>query len=607
MNSLTSVRIGEHINDQEEGDHKPSKKAEELELNLLEKSHSRFRKIFNFALIISDLDLFLIYKGDHPLANHAKYRCFSSTELLKRSNGLNCGGSGIRIPLLILFSYLIIKFCFMSIIQTSDLILIERHSFYSEIHNLTTSTASFDAHEGYFLLDLARKTLPNYYQTAFKHLLDSGNLHNSSFWSLSTNKTMLRMCLAFALFYSFIVVPRKCKRIPLDAANLRFMLDPIRETSRLNLVIKQHLSSISNEGSKGMLSSIQLIQPLDMIPYTFTARWYKSLCRYTKLLLIVNSYCTLTFQIAFYYALFESAKESLCIISSLEECGYPLVFSKRDVISFIELFVALGFAGFELVLMMVIIGSNCIGQLSLIRSLEDELNHCLMIMSNAITRYRESRAEHLSFKISQFTYFRRDSNSKRVDLFDPTRYLFENGHLKRQKDIELILLRTYVKLIVATDEIKSTARLVTRSFESFLVLVSLVVVLAFLSNIANGSETRLIQVVLLIIYWSLTNPVLFICAVVFSRTVKLEKIAWSILAELSVYQATILLRGSLRSYSSNESHIGVLARRWRKLVESFALSDIRNSISPFGMNLTYGHVLRMNFFVITIISLLRLF
>lgn len=571
----------------------------------LGKLNPLFRKIFDFVLVVCDIDMFLIYKGNYGCATDAKYKIFLRPELRLSPNNYDCRRANIRIPFVILISYLLFKFIIMIAIQITDIILIEHiiDNLGLDDEHLNMTLSPNATIEGFLMLDLARMTMPNYYKTAIKYVFNTGNLQNSAFWSLSTDQTIFQISLTIAVLYCFIILPRLFREVPLDGANLRFMLDPLREIKRIDIIIKQHSEKILIECPKNRTILNQMDQATDSLrPHTFSAKWYKSLCRYTMSLFIINFYCTLIFQLAFYYALFEIAKENLCIIRRLEQCNYSLVFTRSDIISFAEIFLGLGFAAVELVVLMVIISSNNICQLSLINSIEHELNQCLVAMSNAIAQYKDYRDEYFDHKRIQFSY------SQLQERFNTASYLFQGDqHLKRQQDLEILLFRTYIKLVVALDEIKKTARLVGRSFESFLVLASLVILIAFLTNIVNGTETHLIQVVLLVIYWSLTNPILFACAFVFSRTVKLEKIAWSILANLSTYQATVLRKTNLRLYSSNEGLIGVLAKRWRRLVKSCALSDCRNSISPFGMNLTYRQVLRMNFAVISIVSLLRFF
>lgn len=591
--------------DQEAGNPSSSNEDEWLNTCKPSQTHSTFRKIFEFVFVICDLDFFLIYKGGYPQANYAKYSIFRSSASLIGRNNYVCQRINIRVPFLILVCYLMIKYLVMSTIQIIDIILIEQHSL---VYNVSLGSNTSPAPmRGFLLLDLARKTMPKYYQTAFEHVFKIGNFVNSSFWSLSTDQTILQIILAIAVLYNFIILPRICRKNPMDAPNLRFMLEPSIEIGRLDSIIKQQIEIILSERSKSKLTSMILDQATDLRPYTFSAKWHKLLCRYTMFLFFINIYSTLISQIVFYYVQFEIAKGNLCIIRQLNECNYLLVFTKQDIISFLEIFLGLGLSGVKLALIMVVISANNICQLVLIRSVEKELINCLSVVSLSTMYYRESHEDLFNKQKARCTSIRRDSMGKHTDTLASAIYLLKNEDIRRQENVEFVLQRTYIKLVVAIDEMQKTASLIGRSFESFLVLMGLVIVVAFLTNIINGPETRMIQVTLLIIYWSITNPILFACGLVFSRTIRLEKIAWSILAEMSIYQSTILRTGGLRSYSSREDNIEVLVKRWRRLVKSSTLSDRRNSIRSFGMNLTYGLVLRMNFTVITIASLLNSF
>lgn len=106
------------------------------------------------------------------------------------------------------------------------------------------------------------------------------------------------------------------------------------------------------------------------------------------------------------------------------------------------------------------------------------------------------------------------------------------------------------------------------------------------------------KVVLVIDCYIIAYPMMLVCSFAFARTIELEKAAWSVLAELANYQELAQQNDNLVSCKSSE-HIEALARPWRKLVRSYALSSQHNASRPFGLSITYKHTMSIDYFVVS--------
>lgn len=89
----------------------------------------------------------------------------------------------------------------------------------------------------------------------------------------------------------------------------------------------------------------------------------------------------------------------------------------------------------------------------------------------------------------------------------------------------------------------------------------------------------------------------------FAHTIQLEKVAWSILAELAIYQDLSQRKEGLKWCKLSE-RIEMLAGRWRKLVLSYSLTSRRNASKPLGLSMTYGQMLNIDYLVLSAILVL---
>lgn len=576
--------------------------ASENNLNIdedyqLSRLHSTYKKVFESLLTRCGWDMFLIYKSNHEHRSlAAKHLIASVPELRMGRNYFDQWWTLIRVPLLVVLGYLCIKLTLTSLVKIADVLLLD-HIFDSSVpHNGSLSIqAQF---EEFTLLNSLRRITPSHYQAALEQVVKRDQSVRDLFRSLTGVTVFLEIILAPPLFLLYIVVPRLYRKNPLNSPNQRFMFDPKREICRIDFVIKKHLRRILHESLGNQIVRNQLKQVADLRPCTFSAKWHRSLYDYSMIMSLVwlcQSVIWLAAAVHFFYG---RAKRDLCMIRQIEDCVYGNLFDWDDTLYLCEVSLAtyLGATYYSQVI-VVLISINIIFQLTIVRSLSEDLNQCLATLSAYNTRSEELEAYN-SGRSQLAEIHRVTLHGQPLD----SGYLRGQGRV-REKEVELSLLRTYIKLVVANDEIKQNAQFMGRMIETALSMIGFIVFTIFVSLVYGNSKIQATHVVVLTNCFLFTNPAMLACSFVFARTTELEKIAWSILAKLSIYQDLTQRKGSQSLYNPDEL-IEVLARRWRKLVGSYTLSNRGIASSLFGLSMTYKRIINIDFFIISAVLVL---
>lgn len=171
--------------------------------------------------------------------------------------------------------------------------------------------------------------------------------------------------------------------------------------------------------------------------------------------------------------------------------------------------------------------------------------------------------------------------------------------------MEIDLLRILLKLNLFLKEAKNYSQRVGPFIEAYLSCAGFALILMLLIDRMTDKDMRQLTTFMIYLLWAVTNVILFSCAYVYSRTIEVEKIAWSILAQLSLnYQM------ALESEQAGLASICIgptdwITARWRNLVHNHSLSHSRNSIKLFNTSLTYRNALQLNFYIISLASLLQ--
>lgn len=561
-----------------------------LKLDHFHQSQSIYKRLFAISCVTFGLDVFSIYRSTLKHIKGVSYCASIASELQFISlYNFDKSYSRFRIVYLSFILYLVVKIPVMIIIGIIDLnqLPLNEEQNISRLNGTTYSNNQFP------LLIALRKMMPSYYQTALELELKSTVSHLHSIGTLLTDLIMVQLIAFVYILCSCIMMPFIWNNQLLDAANYRFLLDPLTEIQRLDVITKRHLDKLINEAPRNKLFQQQLNSLPSFRLYNYSPMWHTKLYRYVIIIAVISSHGALLFQPVFYYIFVERVKKNFCEIGQFESCSISLLFNKQDFLCVGEYVLGVFILGLLHGFLFNLVVSNSICQLSFVDIVKEDLNRCLIVL-----RYSNSGYNRKTRKLS----IQYDENLK---PFNGAKFLIKNKNTIEQQNIELILLRTYIKLILTKDEVQRNAHFIGRILESLFFLSTMPGSLALSMRLFNKSDNDLLVVVSIAIFWLLTNPSLITGAFVYSRTIELEKIAWSILAELSVYQDMAPIR--INSHSFNfESNIRVIAGRWRRLIESFALSSLNNSIDPFGTRLTYGRVLSLNYYALSIILLLRL-
>lgn len=563
------------------------------ELYKLDPLQLTVKKVYEALLFICELDVFLIPKDkiQNPNSNKcnephvSEHRCSQPSKSdLRRARILRL--------LQCLVYYLVLRFSSRALIGFVQLtwIQLNRENF-RHLDRSSPNNASDALAESCPLLGVSRILMPTIYEAALEHGLNSDDPYSSSYRFMSTDLITGSLLLVFDIVFIFLVMPLMNKAKPLDAAIQRFILDPAVEIQRLDSVIQRHLKKLLDECPRDAVVLEQLEQVPSLRFDTSSPEWRKSLIRLIMIDLSISFSGAILTVIALIYVYLSVNLKSFCGNSRIEVCTFGNLFTMQDYLYIFEALIIdlLVVLGSVMLFSFVVINGIC--QISLVLSVEKELRRCLSAIS--LSNLRDDATS------------RRSSSLYSQDLFGDTVSILKSENTQEQKYIESALLRAYIKLVVSLEEAKNHSRLIGRILELHITVISIPGLLGFsMRNLSNNAETQLIQLVLLFVTWVFVNPGLVLCAYIHSRTIERERIAWSILAQLSIYKERNSRKGDLESFSS-ERHTKMLTNRWRKLVKSFALSDPCSAIEAFGMKLTYSRVLSINYALVSVILLYK--
>lgn len=549
------------------------------------------KKLLNFVLLACDQDPFLIYKGIYKHSNQEKYGIYLRPELRVAPSSLDKLREKVRRPLQVVHIYLTIKFLIIFIVQIISCIVAQQYS--SSLEDLNRDGLGSNINQ----TARAAATIERY-DSSIRQLNAIGDSVGNPLSVVADVFALLISTLITAILYGFVVMPIKYRDKPLDASNLRFMLDPLREIKRIDLVIEQKLEQISEESLNNRLVVSLFDQIASLRPPTFKQVWYSFLHWWTMLLAMGAMQGLVTNDLVAYPSMYLSAREAKCKTGNFtkEDCTLLNVFTWQELVFFFELFISQFLASFIWGMLMVTIFIDLMCQLWLTISIERELKKCLAVLIDENTRLRRFYDSRNGFKGQQL-------NPYRCELTHISGLPFQRVK-RRYDEIILVLLRTYIKLTVTIDEIRRTARVLKRFTESVLVLVGSLLVTVLFVNYVTDFKLSLIEILLLMLTYGVSNLVFVCSALVFSHMSKQEKIAWSILAELSVYRYYCK---KVTHLEPNELMFELVATRWVKLVHNSTLSDVKNSVLPYGISIRYGTVIKLNFSLLSLMSLLKIF
>lgn len=580
-----------------------AEKSEERRGNLCDRYGAGFKQsvvetYLKFMLCLSRVDPFSIYKRQDERSSESKNRYYLSPGLRMGPNYFDRLWNRISAPVSLLMYYMLIKYTIIGMLQVFSCILVRRrNSSLRGVESGSNTTFPLELLRAPFL---TKRTAELHNQTAIEVLDGLGTLIDGSLWSITSVSFLVQATMAFTLFYLYVVNPQHFEQSSMDSASIRFILDPVREIRRVDLVIKHELEKILIESSNNRLVFAYLSRLKTMRPSTYSSEWHLRGSHYLFSTIVFMVPGIVMIEMFACYLFYRETQNARCKFGQPNQCGFYDIFTLQDSLRLFEVLCGRLACSSNINLIFMIISSDLTYLHSMVTGVKRDLNECLSNISLAITRMRSSPS--FSYNRARMTIF--SVGDRRVS--DTIRYSFGTEDNSELCSIEASLLVTYIKLMVTQGEIGRTAHFVSKLAETVLVVVAIALGGIAITVLVDSPGDDLIRLIWLVLSWNAVNPVLVGCALVYSHAIDTEKTAWSILAELRSYQDIALQTSQLRSYSSRGGLMEVLAIRWRKLVESFSLSDKRNSVSAFGMSLTYGQVLRMNFFVLSVASLKQL-
>lgn len=570
--------------------------------------HSIVRKYLKFTLCFCHIDPFSIYKDNYARLNDTKYWLYLSPTLMLYPGQFERFWHRVETPHTLFVYYVSIKYTLIYIMQILTCIVMHQQQQQQlQQHVSNSGTIEYSSKiTSPILIDQKQQVelvLPTKTGRTTLELLDCiGHALAGSLWTITGGSFLILSTLTMCTFYAFVINSRNYKKNPMNSVNIRFILDPAREIRRIDLMIKQQLKEILRENRNNKLVYAQFRQIEAMRPSIFSLDWHHKSCHYlfrSIVWLVPSLFGT---EVLSAYLFQQQTKGEW---QQSNNCEYNDTFTFRDFISLLELFCARFITSSYIILMFIIVCSDLIFIQSIVRETKSDLKDCLNTITQAVAGIKSSPG--YSFNKLQVSSNQTDSTTRNRFSGANNKYSFGTENSKTMHIVEVSLLINYIKLMVTLCEIERSAQSVRKHVESILIIVAIALINLAITIIVDSPGERSIQLAWLVLCWTAINPVLFGCAFVYSQTVRSEKIAWSISAAMRSHQNVALQTSLLRAYSSSDGLIGSLAIRWRRLIESFSLSDRRNSVRPFGMSLTYGQVLRMNFFILSIVSLRQTF
>lgn len=592
-----------------------------VDLTLIEKL---LRRSIYFIFFILSFDPFAIYKNTNARQGK-RYKSYLRKETRIALGRYDRLQERYRRAIVVLMGYLIARYTLLATIQLmihlgkvgqqqtvgrhsdgnaaslSGQVLMPNKTRVSSSGDITTSSAAsvpnsvFKSQFSLFMLELSDLM---------------GNPMRDSF-GLSI---FIYVILTVGIGYTIGYLPHHYSVKPMDAVNLRFMLDPSREIKRVDRVIYDSLASICasvepfecarastdcqrpvlNElppsshqlylsGSlvsrhspswRNHLNQTKLVEGIErerafvrrqrdflmlMRPPIFSKRWCKELYRISLLLAYFILATAIPYALAVVYALIKSMYESRC--ASSKKC----TFNAKELLSIFELLLGMGVFLFAIHIQVHTIITNSYTQFTMARTIKRNLDLCVNELAKCNFEYENGR---------------RIGDNEQDGALD--------------SHVDNLLFRTLVRLTVSEEELRRNAAFLSEFVSSFLAVSMACLSIGLIAGRLDGVDLGNFRSISFISVWAATNVLITGCASIFARTLDVEKVAWSILAQSTL---RITLRGS-----SESSRIDFIATYWRKLVLSYGLSDFRNSVHPYGMAITYKRVIELNFLVLTLLT-----
>lgn len=542
------------------------------------------KKICYIVYALLYFDPFLIHKGTFKRANEVKYRVYLEPELrIHEKSRFDEIRVKLRKHLLTVFWYMIIKSFVLCIIHLITCILIKRRN---------NDFANKDLNE----LKLAK-------------VRKIGDLIGNPLSNYPETGLMAYVIFLVTIGYGLIILPNIYQNEPMDVAYLRFMLDPQREIRRIEFIIIQQLERVFIESSNYRLVMAQLNQLALLRPSTFNPTWYQIIYWFLITITLGAILASILHAVLIAFV-FRFLIRSKCKSIELEtNCLIWNAYTWQEILSLIDLVIGqiACITLWSAVILTMISYIAC--QLWLSLGIKRDLSRCLAIIRNENLRFRRFHRRRTSSELEgdiKSPHNAKFSQSARVNRtkLDKEQDTNRNWGMKIREEMVIEnLLQTYIKITVGIEEMRRAARFLNQFTETLIILISSLVLSVTLIYRIGDINAIILSTWVFILAYFLANLVLFFAAFVFSLTSKQEKLAWSILAELVIYNHD--RRRLWNKCNPNHNLINVMTQRWLRYIHNHNLIDKNNTVIAYGFGISYSLLIKLNFYVVSLVFLIK--
>lgn len=562
-----------------------------MRLNLIQRI---IRTYFRLYFLLIDTDPHLLYKSESKnIAERKMYRFHQSSTLKMETKSFERSlFKKLRRLMLVFVGYVIVKYLIMTFIQTINL-----------YHTANTNCWTTN-----FLREFDWLEKNSF--VAFYKLM--GPILGNPLKFVPGVSIFTYILTIVSMIYYLILLPNSYKLKPFDSVNVRFLLDPMREINRIDMVIKETLHEfllsikpIQNDGNSTNNNNLnnlsvrsryngynsarresimrqvifeQLKQVPTLRPAAYSLDCFSLLFLWVILFSIVNfSYSSSSF-IAVILIYFDELQYHC---SEPKKCQIYDVLSIQDLQALGELFLIFFILWFLINVQVIFVVINQATQLLMAKKINQDLSFCRKILINC------------SFAMA----------NDQIEQFKLVRQSFIQS---RSHYMERNLLRALVKLQLTNADMRKNSLIVSRIIESVVFILGICLIAILVAERLNANEVRLFLNLNALAFWTATNLLLFGCAYVTAQSSKVEKLAWSILAQLCFnHRAAQRHNGLTQLAGARLNPNDLIIKRWRHYVCDHYLSDARNSVQILSRSLTYRTALELNFYIISLVLLLR--
>lgn len=220
-----------------------------------------------------------------------------------------------------------------------------------------------------------------------------------------------------------------------------------------------------------------------------------------------------------------------------------------------------------------------------------------MALISILGRSQLSLIENIRKDLTKCLEYLRETNMQRSNYrppFDDCVSIHSDMKHFCDTQSDMIMLETLVKMLVCRDELRAGSRCMAQLMQLFIVnSISLTTLVFF----AGGFEDEVTKVNIrtnVVTNWIITNAFALLCARIHAQFSKVSPLYWSILAENILRTNNIRQSGDLTS------------KLWHKLVYSADSINDLCSVKPFNVTMTFRRSIEINFFLISLYSLVRI-